>query len=54
MLSFVKIVLSRSTRQDDWNAPHHWKAKHGHKSGWEIERDLAAERNKVLRQPGLF
>ncbi len=54
MLSFFADVMGIATRQEHWSGPDHWREPHRHKSAWEIERDLASEKAKVIKRPGIF
>ncbi len=54
MLSFIAKTLTSPTRHEKWSPPPHWHDRPRGKSAWEIERDLAAERDAMIRRTGIF
>lgn len=54
MLSFFADVFGIATRQEQWSGPSHLQQPSRRKSAWEIERDLAEEKAKAIRHPGIF
>ena len=54
MFGFLADVMGIATRQERWSGPDHLHDHARRKSAWEIERDLAREKERAMRKPGLF